>query len=88
MNRAFHKRKQTTMKSTLTLLTVLLLAPLAGLQAAQFHGLFTHNMVLQRDKPLAIYGTGDEGEKVTVELNGQKAAATVAKGQWKGVPSR
>ena len=73
------------MKPILTLLAALLLAPLAGLQAAQLHGLFTHNMVLQRDKPLAIYGTGAEGEKVTVELNGQKAAATVADGQWKAV---
>ena len=73
------------MKHTLSLLTALLLAPLADLQAARLHGLFTHNMVLQRDKPLAVYGTGDEGEIVTVELNGQKAAATVAKGQWKAV---
>jgi hypothetical protein len=73
------------MKRTLTLLAALLLAPLADLQAAQLHGLFTHNMVLQRDKPLAVYGTGDEGEKVTVELNVRKAAATVANGQWKAV---
>ena len=65
------------------ILFAVLLAPLAELQAAQLHGLFTHNMVLQRDKPLAIYGTGDDGEKVTVELNGQQAVAMVADGQWK-----
>ena len=59
------------MKPTLALLTALLLTPLASLQAAQLHGLFTDNMVLQREKPLAIYGAGDEGEIVTVELNGQ-----------------
>lgn len=73
------------MKHILSVFIALLFTPLPGLQAAQLHGLFTHNMVLQREKPLAIYGTGDEGEKVTVELNGEKAAATVANGQWKAV---
>ena len=64
------------------LLTSLLLAPLAGLQSAQPHRLFTDNMLLQRPKPIAVYGTGDEGEKVHVELNGRKAVANVAHGQW------
>lgn len=73
------------MKHILSLLIALLLTPQTGLQAAQLHGLFTHNMVLQREKPLAIYGTGDEGEKVTVELNGRQAVATVVNGQWKAV---
>ncbi len=72
-------------KHILSLLIALLFTPLTGLQAAQLHGLFTHNMVLQREKPLAIYGTGDDGEKVTVELNGQRAVATVVNGEWKAV---
>ena len=72
------------MKRILSIVVILLLACLpAQLNAAKLHGLFTDNMVLQRDKPIAVYGTGDDGEKVTVELDGKKTAATVAKGQWK-----
>ena len=72
------------MKRILSIVVVLLLVCLPSqINAAKLHGLFTDNMVLQRDKPIAVYGTGDEGEKVTVELNGQKAAATVVNSQWK-----
>src|SRR5262249_42742039 len=43
------------------------------------------HMVLQRDRPLPIWGWADAGEQVTVELAGQKATATAdAKGNWKG----
>jgi len=49
----------------------------------KLHGLFTDNMVLQRDMPIAIFGTGDDGEAVTVEFNGQTAKCKVAGGQWK-----
>ncbi|ACU04982.1 sialate O-acetylesterase [Pedobacter heparinus] len=42
------------------------------------------NMVLQRDKPLNIWGYGSPGEKVTVSFSGQqKTAVTDAKGNWK-----
>ncbi|MBM3858826.1 MAG: sialate O-acetylesterase [Verrucomicrobia bacterium] len=72
------------MKRILSIVVVLMMACLpARLNAAKLHGLFTDNMVLQRDRPVAVYGTGDDGEKVTVELNGRKATATVANGQWK-----
>lgn len=50
--------------------------------AATLHGLFTENMVLQRDQPIKVYGTGSDGEKVSVELNGQSASATVTDGEW------
>ena len=39
-------------------------------------GVFSDNMVLQRDLPLSIWGWADEGEQVTVEFQGQKASAT------------
>ncbi|MEK6794664.1 MAG: sialate O-acetylesterase [Spirochaetota bacterium] len=50
----------------------------------KLHGLFSDNMVMQRDIAVAVYGIADEGEKVTVEINGQKVeAVTGAEGTWK-----
>ncbi len=44
---------------------------------------FTSNMVLQRDKPLKIWGWADKGEKIAVQLNGQKAVVKADKnGDW------
>ena len=61
----------------------LALLQLPAYSVVKLHGLFTDNMVLQRDAPLAIFGSGAEGERVTVELNGQRVLATVVSGQWK-----
>jgi sialate O-acetylesterase len=45
--------------------------------------LFTDNMVLQRDKPVVIWGTAEQGETVTVEFAGQaKSGVTGADGKW------
>jgi sialate O-acetylesterase len=45
--------------------------------------IFTSNMVLQRDQPLKIWGWADKGEKVTVQLNGQKLSTKAGKdGAW------
>ena len=38
-------------------------------------GIFTDNMVLQRGKPVPVWGQAEPGEEVTVEYNGQKASA-------------
>jgi len=64
---------------------ILLLAVVmpAALEAAELHGLFTDNMVLQRDRPVAVFGTGAEGETVTVEIAGRKASGSVVGGRWK-----
>lgn len=37
---------------------------------------FTDNAVLQREKPIAVWGTADAGEKITVTLNTGQAAVT------------
>ena len=48
------------------------------------HNLFQTNMVLQRDKPIAIWGWAAPNEKVTVTFAGQKQTATAAKDRsWK-----
>lgn len=45
--------------------------------------LFGDNMVLQRDKPIAVWGWASPGEKVVVHFNGQtKTARADKQGQW------
>ena len=58
----------------LTCATLLQAAPL------KLHTIFSSHMVLQRDKPIVIWGWADDGDKVTVEFAGEKAEAT-AKGK-------
>lgn len=42
-----------------------------------------HNMVLQRDQPVSIWGTASVGERVQVKFSGQnKSAEADAKGKW------
>jgi sialate O-acetylesterase len=40
------------------------------------------NMLLQRNKPIRIWGQGDNGGTVTVDFNSQSKQATVANGEW------
>ncbi len=45
--------------------------------------LFTDNAVLQRDKPIPVWGKADAGEKVTVTLGAQTVETTAgADGKW------
>lgn len=45
--------------------------------------LFSDHAVLQRDKPVAIWGRAESGEKVTVTFGGQSRTATAGKdGRW------
>lgn len=49
------------------------------------HGIFSSNMVLQRDKPITIWGWGEPGRTVSVQLGEEKAEATAGgeTGRWK-----
>jgi len=49
------------------------------------HGLFQSHMVLQKGQSLPVWGTGTDGEVVTVSINGQSATGTVSGGKWKAV---
>lgn len=50
--------------------------------------LYADYMVLQCDVPLDIHGTANTGEKITVEIDGQKASATADnQGKWSVVLS-
>ena len=48
------------------------------------HNLFQSGMVIQRDKPIVIWGWAEPGEKVTVEFGGQTQIAVATKDRsWK-----
>lgn len=44
--------------------------------------LFSDGAVLQRQRPVPVWGWGDEGENVTVRFNGQEKSTTVRGGRW------
>lgn len=46
---------------------------------------FGDNMVLQREKPVSVFGTGEDGKEVTVEFQGQKVSAVIKEGKWKAI---
>lgn len=48
------------------------------------HSLFQSNMIIQRDKPIRVWGWAEPGEKVTVTFSGNTQAATAAADRsWK-----
>jgi len=44
--------------------------------------LFSDGAVLQREMPVPVWGTADEGEAVTVEFGGASASTTAKDGKW------
>lgn len=48
----------------------------------RLHGLFSDNVVLQRNAAVPVWGWADDGEKVTVEFRGQKVSTTARNGKW------
>ena len=45
--------------------------------------IFSDRMVLQREKPVAVWGDGRDGRTVTVTLAGNSASCTVKDGRWR-----
>ena len=43
---------------------------------------FSSNMVLQRDKVVSVFGYGEDGAKVTAEIDGIKRYTVVRNGRW------
>jgi sialate O-acetylesterase len=70
-----------------TLLSAVFAALVAATAAAQsplaLGPLFQDHAVIQRDKPIAVWGTAAAGERVTISLAGAQIAATAdAVGKW------
>ena len=65
------------------LFTALLMCALSVHAALTTGPLFTDNMVLQRDKPVVVWGTADAGETISVQFAGQaKSAVTDTAKHW------
>jgi sialate O-acetylesterase len=47
------------------------------------NSIFSDNAVLQRDIAIPVYGTANEGEKITVEFAGQKVSTVAKDGKWR-----
>src|SRR5947209_19486498 len=63
---------------------VALLAPARAHADVKVPSVFASHMVVQRDKPLVVWGTADKGESVTVSFGGKDATAKADdKGNWK-----
>ncbi|MEI6235807.1 MAG: sialate O-acetylesterase [Planctomycetota bacterium] len=76
-----------TMKHLATLTSILLLGAAlssGALQAAvKPNPLFTDGAVLQRGQNVPVWGTANNGEKVTVEFAGQTVSTTAQAGKWR-----
>lgn len=61
--------------------------PLKAPTALKVHGIFRSHMVLQRDKPITIWGWAPSGQEVSVALGELKGKATAAadSGRWEVV---
>jgi sialate O-acetylesterase len=73
------------MKPKISCLLFLGAALSSGLLHAEVkpNALFTDGAVLQRGQNVPVWGTANDGEKVTVEFAGQTATATAQGGKWK-----
>ncbi|HYW78476.1 MAG TPA: hypothetical protein VE890_02830, partial [Thermoguttaceae bacterium] len=73
------------------LLTMTLCSGDAVAGALKTHGIFSSNMVIQRDKPIAIWGWAEPECKVSVQFGQEKAETTAGgeSGRWEVIfPAR
>ena len=73
------------MKRILTTLTVLLFTPLSSLCAAELKlaAMFSDHMILQRDRPLPVWGWSEASVEVTVGFAGQtRTSVADSSGRW------
>ena len=67
---------------TLVLISTCLAIAAAGFAAVKPSPLFSDNAVLQQGIKIPVWGTADDGEKITVRLQGQTARTTARHGVW------
>ena len=74
--------KQIHMKKIIITAAIILAGSFPLMANITLQGLFTDNMVLQRDQPIRVFGFGDDGEHVVVDLDGKTAECVVKDGYW------
>src|SRR5689334_15098033 len=80
-----HRIRWTTcmrMRAWIFAVVGLLFTLVAGRAELRLHGLFTDNMVLQRDEPVYIYGWCDDDDTVTVTFRNVPTKAKVKDGKF------
>ncbi len=77
-------RYNTFILSLTIVLTTTLCTGAATAGSLKTHNIFSSNMVIQRDKPVTIWGWAESGQKVSVQFGQEKAEATAhgESGRW------
>ena len=70
------------MKRLILIALVLAFAATVAVAAVLPAGMFSDNAVLQRGMPIPVWGTADNGEKVTVKLADQEQSVEAKDGKW------
>jgi len=63
-------------------LAALIALPRPASAAVRPHPLISENMILQRGMAVPVWGTADDGEKVTVEIQGKRESTRATGGSW------
>ena len=70
-------------KQAMVLIALLLMGHVAGFSKLATSPVISSDMVLQREKPVHIWGTANAGERVTVSFDKQKIKVKAdAEGKW------
>lgn len=67
---------------TITFLVLAFLVGASAQAAIKPAALFSDGAVLQQGMPVPVWGWAEDGEKVTVEFQGQQVSAVTANGKW------
>ncbi len=70
------------LKSVALIFSLIVCLAVSALAAVKPHALFSDGCVLQQGMPVPVWGWADDGEKITVEFQGQKVTATTSGGKW------
>lgn len=68
----------------IALLLLVVMSGVIGATPLRLHAIFTDHMVLQRDKPITVWGWANGGNTVRVQFDAEQAEATAARdtGRW------
>lgn len=84
----FHGGVARMVKAGLILLALAVASPFDIRAEIAVSGLFSDGLILQRDKPMNVWGSGSPGERVRVQFHGQSVETTTnASGRWQVVLS-
>lgn len=80
MAKTINKRHQCL--TVLAFASTLWIASTPSGAAIKLNAIFSDNAVLQMGQPIPVFGSGDNGDQVTVKLDWQTATTTVVNGRW------